>query len=447
MKPVLKRKPGDSSRSSARGLTIALALLTAISCGLTVRVGSAAQAGHGSAWDESLPTVELQGVSIEKRGLVEAWQEIATRYLVRSCLYRDVKSDSDSRPFTFKRESATAKDLMQALLAVYPEYSYTRDEKTGIVWFHRKAVAYKDILAEQVTVARREVQLPMYLGVVEPLCEYSGERLIPESPPSVAFFVTFNYCVDLPAGTFSVRDILNICCTADIGKAFAVIPAMQGYPAGSLAIIPINLRESNPLLPPRAAAVRFWDIELGKGTNAIPVPDDLRRALADPSPRRRWAARVYLEATMVNYRESDLLDNGDDANDVIWSALGLKTLERSGQPFLSRYERVTQVFSNDFAKLSPGVALLASMELAREKNDAGIMNRISEHSFSTTETDVIKPDLIRIARKSSLVREQLSKMSFADPELSPGGLHELERNADIRIMPRRLRLPSETRVN
>lgn len=171
MKPVLKRKPGDSSRSSARGLTIALALLTAISCGLTVRVGSAAQAGHGSAWDESLPTVELQGVSIEKRGLVEAWQEIATRYLVRLCLYRDVKSDSDSRPFTFKRESATAKDLMQALLAVYPEYSYTRDEKTGIVWFHRKAVAYKDILAEQVTVARREVQLPMYLGVVEPLCD------------------------------------------------------------------------------------------------------------------------------------------------------------------------------------------------------------------------------------------------------------------------------------
>ena len=48
-------------------------------------------------------------------------------------------------------------------------------------------------------------------------------------------------------------------------------------------------------------------------------------------------------------------------------------------------------------------------------------------SFVTWPTiAVIKPDLIRIARKSKLVRDKLSKMSLDDPELSPDGLHELE---------------------
>lgn len=66
------------------------------------------------------------------------------------------------------------------------------------------------------------------------------------------------------------------------------------------------------------------------------------------------------------------------------------------------------------------------MEVAREKNDATAMDLVADHNFSTAEIAIIKPELIRIARQSKLVRDKLSKMKFDDPELSPDALHELE---------------------
>jgi hypothetical protein len=381
-----------------------------------------------SQWDEGLLDVELRDVSIEKAPLHLAWQEMATKYLLRSVMYYDVRSDADSATFSFKKDKATGRELVEAFLGAYPAYTYTQDKDTGVIWFHRKTVKYSEILKQRIAIAQPQWQISMYRSVLELLRGLLAPSISSELPfaTSLGSSETFNYPVDLPAGVYPARDIVNFCCLANPTKTFGFSPLRTG----GLNLAPINLPYGNPLVPPRAAAVSFWEKEIGRSTNGIPSPDEIGLALADPSPRKRWAARMYLQAAPVSYRRGDLINQSDDPRKVVWAALALRCLELpSGQqPYLSRpfMGRVMQIFTNDLAHLDPGLALLTAMELAREKDDASLMDCVAGHKFTSAEMEVIKPDLYRIARRSQLVRDKLRKMKFDVPELSPAGLDYLD---------------------
>ena len=386
-----------------------------------------------SKWDAELLNIELYNVEIEAMSLVTAWQEIVTKYLLRSCLYCDAHSDSDLSHFAFRSKAATGKEVFDAFFAAFPSYTFSQDQETGIIWIHRKTVRYNDILNEKVRIDSTVWQLPMYSGVLVPMCRLLSPRVTAAFFGSPFAISTFNYCVNLSAGTYSTRDILNLCCVSDPTKSFYVSLTRMG----AYSIKPVNLLYMNPLVPPRTAALKFWNMEVGADGAEVPSIGAIGAAMSDPNPRKRWAALSYLKATPVSYRRRDLINKTANANNVIWAALGLKTIEASygDFPYLSSKGRVMEVFTNDQARLDPGAVMLTSMELAREKQDPSLMDRLRGQNLSEAQLASFKPELIRIARDSKLVRDTLLKMDITIGDLSPRRFQELAKTNVFIVVP------------
>ena len=98
-----------------------------------------------SKWDENLLKIELHNVRIKADNMTSAWQAISTTYLLRANFYRNAVSDEDSAHFAFNKDKATEGELIEAFIATYPEYTYTQDKETGIIWIHGKNLDYNDI--------------------------------------------------------------------------------------------------------------------------------------------------------------------------------------------------------------------------------------------------------------------------------------------------------------
>jgi hypothetical protein len=189
----------------------------------------------------------------------------------------------------------------------------------------------------------------------------------------------------------------------------------------------------NPLAPPRTLAVAYWENEIGKPAKAAPSIGEIGTALASPNPRTRRAAQRYLELTPDNYKTMDLLKTNslEDLRKADWALLASKSRNSPLSTDLALFSGsaapwIMMSFTNDLARVDPGLGLLVSMELAREKKDPTIMDCVAGHKFTEAEIAVIKPDVYRIARGSKLVRDKLVEMKFDAPELSPASLRELE---------------------
>jgi hypothetical protein len=204
----------------------------------------------------------------------------------------------------------------------------------------------------------------------------------------------------------------------------------------------IELDYKNPLAPPRALAVSYWETEIGKTSNGVPSYEEIAAALVNPNPGIRTRASRYLELTPLNYKRANLCktNSSDELRKAEWIAVGLKSITFSADshfPMLSN-EQIAWLmspFTNNLAQIDPDLALLFSMALAPEKNDPSLMDCVAGHKFTEAEIAVIKPDVYRIARQSKLVRDKLIKMKFDAPELSPEVLHELENTNLFKLVP------------
>jgi hypothetical protein len=209
------------------------------------------------------------------------------------------------------------------------------------------------------------------------------------------------------------------------------------------------------LVPPRAAAVRFWELEIGKPSAGPPSIEEVRAALCDRDPGRRAAASLYVEASLsspspqhpreseahMNYTTLDLIGGAEGPNQAIWTALGVKDAlwRDSDEDFFGRLMPRLPRLREDLRKIKdPGLALLTSLQLTREKQDTGQLDEfVGKHVFSATEIAAIKPDVERMARSSMAVREKLRQMRPQVPEFSPGYLAEMgETNYLALVLPR-----------
>jgi hypothetical protein len=403
--------------------------------GILAWSGLAADVLPRSQWDDGLLEAELHNVNIKPKRLRAAWQQISSRYLLRSNFYMDSDSDSDPTVFAFQKETATGKEVFEAFLAAYPAYTMTQDPRTAVIWLHPKSVPYNRILSQEIKIGHAAFQTPMFACVYIPLVR----MLSPSVGPLVRNFgssrSTLSYVVDFPSGLFSVRDVLNICCVADPTMAFGIV-ARSG---GRLGLQPVNIYDGNPLDPPRAGLVRFWKSEIGEPKTGMPSLVEIVSALSESNPRKRWASRIYLMGNLENYNILDLVAKCDDPKKAIWTGLAIKYIDRRGggdEPFLIlNFPELMPAFTNDLPHLDPGLALLASMELAREQKNASLMDVVAGHKFSTAEMDVIKPDVYRIARESKFVRDKLLSMKLDAPALSSEILTELGRTNLFELVP------------
>jgi hypothetical protein len=416
-----------------------------------------------SKWDEGMLSAELHDVQIEAGSFRGAWDEIVMKYLLRANLYMDAAAVSDEteqgkKPFAFHKEKTTGKELFDAILAAYPAMTYTQSKETGIIWFHPKRLNCSDILSLKVRIAPGASHVPMYPDVYLPLCKLLGTNVIDEDDAIQMGLVQFTgeidpatgkrtinyfwfYDVDLPAGVYSAREILDFCCAANPTKAFEIQP-VRGQ--GPFVIFPKNLLYNNPLAPPRAGAVRFWELGVGKPTNGAPSYEEFRAAMCDPDPVKRCTASLYEEACMQNYPTLNLIEKAVGPEQAVWTALGVEYAEWRdaqwtdwGGGFFSGYVRTIPRLQDDLKKIEESkLALLMSLQLTRKKQDTGYLDAIvSKHKYSDTEIAAIKPELYRIARSSKAVRDKLREMKLQVPALSAEVMKELENTNFLTLVP------------
>ena len=112
----------------------------------------------------------------------------------------------------------------------------------------------------------------MYTGVYEPLCRLLASHYpIHNSYPmgtsrdKYAGTPIFNYAVDLPAGKYPFRTILDYCCAQNPDQVFAFTPfTLRNGAIGGVSASVLELNYSNPLAPPRTPAVAYWETEMAR---------------------------------------------------------------------------------------------------------------------------------------------------------------------------------------
>jgi len=358
--------------------------------------------------------MEFHDINIRGDSLVKSWKCLCTDLLLQACLYQDVKADGDSAPFEFKSKETTGKMALEAFLAAYPDYTFTQDAATGIIWIHRKKVRYEDIFSQKIRIRHSAEQVPMWGSVVMPLQALQG---VSPGNDDWKLSVAWCYGVDLPAGVYAVRDILNFCDLPNPSMVFETLPnAGQIVWGGELNVV-------SPIRPPRAAAVAFWHDEISDGKEGPPTLKEIGTALSDPNPRTRWAGCLYLKMTMGNYDIGQFFTNAGGSEREVWEALALWRVSPSAPgPYLYNLEHYV---TNTLPQLNGGLALLACMQLAAARDNPAILDAIRGCKFNSQQFAAIGPEFYRLVRSSSLVRDKLIGMKLDSPEASPERLQEL----------------------
>lgn len=202
--------------------------------------------------------------------------------------------------------------------------------RLGLFWVYPKALSYEQVLAQEIRVNGNSWVVPLSEGGLFPLSAllspswsdidsgfWSSSNMIAGRPP----VRDWNYCVRIPEGIHSAREIINSCCLGNPNVSFQIL--LYDRARTKIDFNPISLDNGNPLLPPRAAAVKFWELEIGKPTNGIPSLEEVASALGDASsPQKRWAAQAYLQLAWRNYNHVDLYKNKSDPK-AAWAALAI----------------------------------------------------------------------------------------------------------------------------
>lgn len=397
---------------------VAIAIITS-----TNKVIADNSSSRKSIWDFALPDMVLNNVDINAISLQDAWKKISDNFLLRSVL---VVSDNSLKdiPFTFKTGHCSGAELLDALSESYRDFMWTQDSNTGIIWFHPKNLELVEILPYKMRIEREQLGVPMQDGILEAIEDIpNGIRV---KRWGTGFSNTFNYPVDLHAGEYCIRDLLNVCCAANPNKTFYIQLYKNREPKFTV-ISAVNLL-SDELKDPTTGALLFWTLEIGTLTEQVPTSDQIAAALADTDPKIRWAARKYTEIMVSHFPFETLMNKPQSQEKTLWICLGATNI-------FVRSEKVTytdgikrlQAVSKEFLeKGDPNLAVLIALKLAELTNDTNALEIVSKRNFNKGELNQIKSEINFSARISSEVRNALrttgtnwlsvSDISFKDIE-------------------------------
>jgi hypothetical protein len=359
-----------------------------------------------SNWDQELTKLGLHNVRIHASSLTEVWKSASTQYLVRSVLAASNRA-LEGLPFDYESATCTVKDLNDAVAATYG-LQLVRDEHTSVAWFHPIELAYDRILATKVHVERDHLGLPMQSGILEPLADSSAAGITVKRWSNL-FQNTFDYAVDVPAGVYSIRDLLNLCCVANPTKTFFV--QVRDGPA---FVTSVNLVSDEARAVP-VGALRLWDINIGQGRGqGAPTQEQVMTALADQESQVRHAARGYLEAIIWSAPVDEWLRSDTPTAKLLWTCIGVTSVLVRSEEATHRVsiETMERLATGDFlAECEPGLAVMTALDLARLTKDARALEVVTKRNFGTNELAGITSDACRVAALSGYVRKALQTKS------------------------------------
>lgn len=361
-----------------------------------------------SSWDRDLAELALDYVNIHAGSLTEAWQALSVQYLVRSVL---VVSDRALKgaPFDYQSAKCTVRELYDALAATYG-LVWEQDARTGVAWFHPRELTPDPILTTNIRVEQEQLGLPLQTGILEPLAHGRVAGLTVKRWGSL-FRNTFDYAVDVRAGVYSVRDLLNLCCVANPTKTFF---AQVGD--GGVFLTPVSLA-SDEVRPAPVGALHLWDAEIGQARpRREPTRGQVMAALADKRAEVRHAARNYLEAIIWSVNVDELVRRGSSIEQTLWACIGVTSvLVRSEEAtHQASLETMGRLATDDFlAMCEPELAVMTALECARLTQGARALEIISKRKFVADELAPVISDACRVASSSDYVRQALRAESAA----------------------------------
>ena len=355
-----------------------------------------------SRWDWELPKLKLDNVRIHAGSLAEAWNAVSTEYLVRSVL---VTEDQvlEGMPFDYESTWCTVKDIYDALSAKY-ELAWAQDEHTGVVWFYPAETAYDRILTTRVHIAWDQLGLPMQSGILESIGADSITGISVKQWGSL-FRNTFNYAVNVPAGTYTVRDLLNICCVANPTKTF-----FAKVSHGGVFVTAVNL-VSDEVRPVPVGALHLWDVEIREVRGKdVPTQEHVMTALADHDPEVRRVARNYLEAIIWSVPADEWVSRSTSTVQMLWTCIGVTSVLVRSEEATHRasIETMERLATDDFlTECEPGLAVMTALELARLTRAARALEVVRKRNIGANELEGVISDACRIVALSSYIRQAL----------------------------------------
>jgi hypothetical protein len=353
-------------------------------------------------WDHELPSLVLNEVSVHAGSLTEAWKAPSTAYLVRSVLVVTGEIP-ESMPFEYASAQCVVRDFFDALATRYGMV-WTQDERTGVTWLHPADLPYDRVLTARLHVAQPHLGLPMQSGILDTLGA-SGLTGITVKQWGSLFLNTFDYAVDIPAGTYTIRDLLNLCCVANPTKTFLARTNPDGMFVTAVNLVSDEARS----VPP--GALYWWDVEIGaERGQPVPTADQLIAALADDKAAVRRAARTYLEAIIWNVPVDDLAAHSVSGAQALWVCIGLlSVLVRSETATHRTSIEIMQRLAtgNFFIECESELAVMTALELARLAKDLRALEVVVRRNLVAEDIREVASDACRVAASSPFVREAL----------------------------------------
>ncbi|MCP4218518.1 MAG: hypothetical protein GY765_28040 [bacterium] len=383
-------------------------------------------------WEQDLLNLTPGNVSIQARSLTRAWKELSTAYLLRSVLFVSDVVEEDI-PFHFQSEKCRNRDIFDALASTY-QLTRVADERTGVSWFLPKGQAYDRVLAPVIQLEPEQLGLPMQSGILEPLALVIENSGILVKQWGSLFQNTFNYAVNLAAGEYTVRDILNACCAANPTKTFLVRKTDKRAFITAVNIVS-DAAETVP-----AGALYLWDSAIGPRLNGeVPTQKHVMTALAHQDAKVRYAARNYLEAIIWNAPVDQWVASGSSTEQVLWTCLGVTSVlvrtEEATHP--ASIETIKRLATQNFlTRCEPGLAVMTALELARLTKDASGIRVIKKRNPGAIELVGVLPDACRIAALSGFVRNALQtekNETSAGRSLPPTNVSQLISNGKLEL--------------
>jgi hypothetical protein len=311
-------------------------------------------------------------------------------------------------------DSCTGSELCDTFANAY-NYIWTQDSETGIIWFHPKDCLYEDIMDQQIKIEADQLAVPMLSGVVLALASHSGElRFGNSTRMSSGALGTYDYPVDIPAGTFCIRDILNLCCTGDPARMFFINCLGNENRVQALNLArPKGQRMDHP----PSGALAYWKTEIGPLINEMPPTNEQMLKLVMGSNRRlSKAALGYFSLMVYSARTVEyLLDQGLSKSEAIRLSLAAADVhvrdENSSCPEAEERLRIEAtsdyLLTGDFE-----LACLAALNIASLDKDLSALRTLCQRDYNEGNFLNIASDVARLCRQSETIHTALNMPEF-----------------------------------
>jgi hypothetical protein len=353
-------------------------------------------------WDRELLNVVLKDVDLEGDSIEQVWQAMSSTYQIRSSLYFNVRPEP-VKEVRLQRSACTVRELYDWLVEVYPTMTWSHDSDAGIVWFYPRALSPQELLADRAVIPHAMRGARVLSDVLDPLALEQGFGLFSRG---VARRNTLDYSVDIPEGRYSIKEILDLCASANPKTCFFAF----GHNA-ELIITPLTIINRNPV-PGPPGAVAFWRTYVETSDNRAPTEKDILVAMSSPDRRVRWAGQMYFSMLHLSF-SSDRLIRGAEGPSALAAAIGVVNLMVRDTTIATHRVALATIdreLTDEFLETGdPQLALLGALQLARVKKDTSKLEKLTTRALPETVVKPILSDIHRILRDAPQARSVLLK--------------------------------------